>query len=161
VLLAGLLFTGLMAAELPSQSAVHVSAAWIRWLPANLPAAGYLTLINEGDRPVALMSVDSPAYANVQLHRTLWQGGTTRMLAVPSIAIAAHSTLNFAALGYHLMLQQPRSAVAPGKPLALTLHFADGGTLRISAEVRAPSGQPSKPPAAAMPGMPGMPGMSN
>ena len=39
-----------------SEAPIEVSAAWIRWLPAGLPAAGYATLVNTGDTPVSLIS---------------------------------------------------------------------------------------------------------
>jgi hypothetical protein len=84
---------------------------------------------------------------------------------VEAIAIPPHSSLDFASLGYHLMLTQARGAVQPGQSLALTLQFADGGTLQVSAAVK----PPATPTGAAhtgkgmpgMPDMPNMPGMSH
>lgn len=136
------------------EQGVRVDQAWIRWLPANLPAGGYLTLHNESARTVTLVSAQSPAYASVMLHRTLTSGGTARMVPVPAIAVPAHSTLDFASRGYHLMLMQARQPVQPGQQVTLTLQFADGGTLQISAQVRPPTAQPSS--AADMKNMPGM-----
>ncbi|HTT04260.1 MAG TPA: copper chaperone PCu(A)C [Steroidobacteraceae bacterium] len=146
--------TSAQAAAAPVEAGVRVEQAWIRWLPANLPAGGYLTLNNESARTVTLVAVQSPAYASVALHRTLTSGGTARMVAVPGIAVPPHSTLNFASLGYHLMLMQARQAVKPGQQVALTLQFADGGTLHISAQVKPPTAQSGT--AAGMQNMPGM-----
>lgn len=145
----------LAATAAHAESGVRVTDAWIRWLPANLPAGGYLTLVNDSARTVTLVAVQSAAYASVALHRTLNSGGTARMVAVATIPVAAHSTLNFASLGYHLMLMQARQAVQPGQHLPLTLQFADGGTLQVSAQVKPPSAQPDSS------GMKGMPGMSH
>ncbi|HEY7929566.1 MAG TPA: copper chaperone PCu(A)C [Steroidobacteraceae bacterium] len=142
------------AADAHVEQGVRVEQAWIRWLPANLPAGGYLTLNNGSARTVTLVAVRSPAYASVALHRTLTSGGTARMVAVAGISVPAHSTLNFESLGYHLMLMQARQAVAPGQQVALTLQFADGGTLHISAQVKPPTAQPSSD--AGMKDMPGM-----
>jgi hypothetical protein len=141
-----------------TEDGVRVAQAWIRWLPANLPAGGYLTLVNESARTVTLVAVHSPAYASVALHRTLTSGGTARMVPVAGISVPAHATLDFASLGYHLMLTQARQPVQPGQQLPLRLQFADGGTLDVNAQVKPPTAQPSMP---AMPGVPGMPGMKN
>lgn len=151
------------AARSQAEAGVRVAQAWIRWLPANLPAGGYLTLINESARTVTLVAVQSPAYASVALHRTLTSGGLSRMVPVAAIPVPAHSTLDFASLGYHLMLMQARQTVQPGLQLPLTLQFADGGTLRISAQVRPPDAQPDSAHADSsnMPGMQNMPGMPN
>jgi hypothetical protein len=148
------------------EAGVRIAQAWIRWLPANLPAGGYLTLINESARTVSLVAVQSPAYASVALHRTLTSGGMSRMVPVAAIPVPAHTTVDFASLGYHLMLMQARQPVQPGQQLPLTLRFADGGTLRISAQVKPPNAQPDSAHSGSsnMPGMenmPGMPGMPN
>lgn len=145
------------------EAGVRIAQAWIRWLPANLPAGGYLTLVNDSARTVTLVAVHSSAYASVALHRTLTSGGTSSMVPVAAIAVPAHATLDFASLGYHLMLMQARHDVQPGQQVPLTLQFADGGTLRISAQVRPPNGQPDSAhsDSSNMPGMENMPGMKN
>jgi len=148
------------AAE-PLHSPVAIVQAWIRWLPANLPAGGYLTLSNQSDHPVTLIGVSSADYAGVALHRTLSSGGTTRMVAVAQITLAAHATFDFAQQGYHLMLTQPRIALRPGAQVPLTLQFADGSTLSLNATLRPPNAAPAANASPAMPDMPGMPGMPN
>ena len=50
--------------------AVRVEQAWIRWLPANLPVAGYATIVNDGDGMQRLTEVSSPDYGSVMLHRS-------------------------------------------------------------------------------------------
>ncbi|HWG75184.1 MAG TPA: copper chaperone PCu(A)C [Steroidobacteraceae bacterium] len=151
----------LAATAAHAETGVRITQAWIRWLPANLPAGGYLTLVNDSARTVTLVAVQSTAYASVALHRTLTNGGTARMVPVAAIAVPAHSTLDFASLGYHLMLMQARQSVQPGQHLPLTLQFADGGTLQISAQVKPPSAQPDSSSMKDMKDMKGMPGMSH
>ncbi len=146
----------------PPQSApVQIQQAWIRWLPANLPEGGYLTLSNPSDQTVALVGASSRDYSSVELHRSLERNGTSTMVPVARIDIVPHSTLSFAALGYHLMLMQPRVAIAPGDHVPVTLHFADGRSLTVSFEVRKPAaGAPTDKSMANMPGMK-MPGMKD
>lgn len=145
-----------------AQSGVRIAQAWIRWLPANLPAGGYLTLVNDRDEAVTLLAARSAAYASVALHRTLTAGGVTRMVPVAAITVPAHTTLDFAAHGYHLMLMQPLRTVKPGMRVPLVLQFAGGGILHVAALVRPPAAQPDSGRAMkGMPGMADMPGMSH
>ena len=145
-----------------AESGVRIVQAWIRWLPANLPAGGYLTLVNDRDQAVILVAARSAAYGSVALHRTLNSGGVTRMVPVPSITVPAHATLDFAAHGYHLMLMQPLRTVKPGMQVPLVLQFAGGGSLHVAAEVKPPAAQPDSGHAMkGMPGMADMPGMSH
>jgi hypothetical protein len=137
-----------------SSEQLQIEQAWIRWLPANLPAGGYLTVINRGDRPVVLVGASSPDYFGVGLHRSVTEGGLSKMEAVTQIVVAPHTTLNFSDTGYHIMLTTPTLPVSPGGRVPITLHFADGRSLVVNFEVRPPGAT-----APAMPGMPGMPGM--
>ncbi|MGH8231919.1 MAG: copper chaperone PCu(A)C [Steroidobacteraceae bacterium] len=129
---------------------VRVHDPWVRWLPGTLPAGGYLTLVNDGDQPVSLVGASCPDYGTVSLHRSLNVGGTSRMVPVDHIAVAAHSSLEFAAQGYHLMLEQPSHPLKPGDHVAITLRFSGAPPQTVSFELRAPGA--SEP----MPAMPGM-----
>ncbi len=144
--------SALTAAAAPG--AVEIRDAWIRWLPSGLPAAGYLTLVNRGDQPTSLVSASGDAYRQISLHHSMNHDGMSHMEPVGEISVPAHSTLSFAAAGYHLMLMQPTRALAPGDHVALTLHFAGGPERSVSFEVRAPNG--SAPAHSDMQGMPGM-----
>jgi copper(I)-binding protein len=123
------------AAALPG---ITVTDAWIRWLPANLPAGGYLTLRNDGDQPAALTAVSSPDFRDITLHRTSLRASVSSMQPVAQIAIAAHQAVSFAADGYHIMLEHPTRSVQPGDRVSITLHFADGAAVTVPFEVRRP-----------------------
>jgi copper(I)-binding protein len=112
--------------------------AWIRWLPANLPAAGYATLENGGDAAIVLTGVSSPGYGDVSIHRTVTLGADTDMVPVDKLVINPHASVNFAAAGYHLMLMQPTTPLKPGDHVPITLRFADGSSMRVEFEVRKP-----------------------
>ncbi len=146
-------------------SAIRVEQAWIRWLPAGLPAGGYVTLTNGSDHAIVLVGAASPDYNQVQLHRSVMQGGLSKMVPVAAISIPAHSTLDFVALGYHLMLMNPRVSLSPGDHVPIELRFADGRFLVATFDLRPPSavsmGAKHIGETDNMPGMAGMPGMSN
>jgi periplasmic copper chaperone A len=140
-------------------STLEIQDAWIRWLPAGLPAAGYLTLINHGDQPIRLTGASSDAYRDISLHHSMSHEGMSHMESVGEITVPAHSTLRFAATGYHLMLMQPAHTLAPGDHVVLALHFAGSADYSASFEVRAPNG--NAPAQNDMQGMPGMHDMQN
>ncbi len=115
---------------------IRIDAAWIRWLPAGLPAGGYMSLTNIGDTAVNLVAASSPAYAEVSIHRSVESGGTITMQPVTQITIEPHSRVDFAAAGYHFMLMQPAKPLEPGGHVPISLRFADGSSLEVQFEVR-------------------------
>lgn len=136
--LASVVLAGMPAfAGTPAQTpTVRIEDAWIRWLPAGVPAGGYATLTNTGDKPLVLIAVSSPDYGEVSMHRSVVHQGMMEMTPVARIAIAAHSSLDFAATGYHFMLMQPTKSVKLGDRVPITLRFADGASLTVQFEVR-------------------------
>ena len=127
LLLAGLLCAG--AAHATQADHVHASGAWIRVMPANLPAGGYVVLRNDGDQPAVLDGASSTAYGSVMLHQSSTDTGMGRMRMVDSLTVPAHGQVALAPGGYHFMLMDAGKPVQPGQTVQLTLHFADGSTL--------------------------------
>ena len=140
---------GLMGAAANAPS-MQIRDAWARWLPGNLPAGGYVTLINRTDWPISLITASSPDYALVSMHRTRTAAGISQMLPVDKITVEAHSTVEFGAQGYHLMLEHPTRALRPGDQVSVTLQFADSAAVTATLAVRKPGA------GAEMPGMPDM-----
>jgi hypothetical protein len=127
------------AAAVPPATIV-VSDAWVRWLPANLPAGGYVTLRNTGTQAQVLTGVTSPDFAEISLHHSFQRDGVSQMQPVAQIEIAPGHALSLAAGGYHLMLEQPTRPLKPGDEVSITLHFAGGASTTAQFEVRPPSG---------------------
>jgi periplasmic copper chaperone A len=115
---------------------IRVLTAWVRWLPAGLPAAGYLTLTNTGDKALALEAASSPSYGDVSIHRTVTRGTTEEMMPVKAITLEPHQTLEFQSTGYHLMLMRPAASADTSAKIPITLHFSDGSVLTVPFEVR-------------------------
>jgi len=127
--------TGAAAAEV---SARH---AWIRLLPGNLPAAGYLELINSGAESVRLVGGQSPRFGGVELHVSSDPSGVARMQRVTSLNIAGGKTVVLKPRGYHLMLFQPADDLKPGGRAPVTLEFSDGSHLVVDFLLRDATGQ--------------------
>jgi len=127
LLLAGLLCAG--AAHATQAAHVHATDAWIRVMPANLPAGGYVSLRNNGDQPAVLDGASSAAYGSVMLHQSSTDTGMGRMRMVDSLTVPAHGQVALAPGGYHFMLMDAGKPVQPGQTVQVVLHFADGSTL--------------------------------
>jgi copper(I)-binding protein len=127
LLMAGLLLAA--GAHATEAEHVHASQGWIRILPGDLPAGGYVTLENAGDQPASLRGARSASYASIDLHKSSSDGGMSRMAMVDSVAIPAHGKAELTPGGYHLMLMKAAASVKPGDKVKLTLTFGDGSTL--------------------------------
>ncbi|WP_128595579.1 copper chaperone PCu(A)C [Paraburkholderia kirstenboschensis] len=112
--------------------------AWVRWLPNNLPAAGYVTLVNSGDKPVDLVDISSPDYGDAMLHQTVSNGSSQKMVMVDKLTVPAHGQVAIAP-GYHVMLEDAKHKIAPGDTVHLTLKFSDGATLDTPFAVKSPA----------------------
>lgn len=116
-----------------------VSAAWIRLLPGDLPAAGYFVLKNDSDRAATLVGASTPAFASAQLHETVDKNGLDRMVHVESVPVAAHAALQFRPGGYHIMLMHARRSLKVGDTVRITLRLADGTEIPADFIVRGPA----------------------
>ncbi len=126
------------AAAAAGLSARH---AWIRLLPGDLPAAGYLELVNTGADSVRLTGAQSPGFGTIELHESSEQSGVARMRRVERLAIPAGGTLVLEPRGYHLMLSGPSGDLQPGERVPVTLEFSDGTRLPVSFLLRDASGR--------------------
>ncbi|MHB8423776.1 MAG: copper chaperone PCu(A)C [Gammaproteobacteria bacterium] len=121
-------------AEGPAVGASHV---WIREAPPGVQVlAGYFTLENFSNRPLAIVSVTSPDFGSVMMQRTLQHNDRDRMEPVTTLSIPPHQSVVFAPGGSHLMLIKPRKRFFDGDLVTLTLTFSDHSSLTIMAPVR-------------------------
>lgn len=132
------------AASAPAHAAdaaapISATNAWVRWLPNNLPAAGYVTLTNASDKNIELTDVTSPDYGSAMLHQTITNGSTTKMVMVDKATVPAKGSLKIAPGGYHIMLEQAAHKIAPGDTVHLKLTFSDGETLVTPFTVKSPA----------------------
>jgi copper(I)-binding protein len=116
---------------------IQVKEAWIRWLPANVPGGGYMTLINTGSAARVLIGASSPDYGEVSIHQTRIRNGMNEMTPVGSVEVKPLIPVRFAEGGYHLMLMQPKRSLQPGDRVLITLRFARGPSIEVPFEVRA------------------------
>lgn len=119
--------------------AEHVTAthAWIRLLPGDLPAGGYVTLQNNNASSATLTGAHSSEYASVMLHQSLQDAsGISRMVMTDSLSIPAKGNIALAPAGYHLMLEQASTPPKVGDKVQVTFDFSDGSHLPVDFVVR-------------------------
>jgi copper(I)-binding protein len=121
----------------PGEPDIQVKEAWIRWLPADVPGGGYMTVINTGSAVRVLIGASSPDYGEVGMHQTRLRDGVNEMTPVASIELRPRIPVRFAEGGYHLMLLQPKRPLKPGDRVLITLRFAQGPSVEVPFEVRA------------------------
>lgn len=134
-----LLATALVSPMLSATSttpALRADNAWIRLLPGDLPAAGYMVIENLTDTPRQLTSVSSADFGMVMLHQSMRSSGVQHMQHVDSVAIPANDKVAFKPGGCHLMLMKRVQPLKVGQVVVMILHFADGGSLSVGFEVR-------------------------
>jgi copper(I)-binding protein len=135
MLLAGALLALGTAALAGAPDGVRVEHAWIRWLPANLPQAGYAMIVNDSDATLQLTGASSPDYGMVMLHHSRLAQGDSTMEAVEYLDIPAHASVALAPGGYHLMLMHAKHPIKPGDSVRMTLKFANDATLQADFSV--------------------------
>jgi copper(I)-binding protein len=129
-LLSSVVLTSCLAGTAWAATPLSASHAWIRWLPGDLPLAGYVTLENHGKKSVKLVSAHSKAFKRIELHHSMENEGMSEMKKVNAVSVPAHGAFSFKPGGYHLMMWRG-AKLKPGDKVPVTLKFAGGDTLRV------------------------------
>ncbi|MBI1684767.1 copper chaperone PCu(A)C [Caulobacter hibisci] len=140
-LLALLALTPVVAIAAPRGAPVSVREAWARPAQAGMNGAGYMTLVNTGDRPVTLVGAASPVARMVMIHQTAMQGGVASMRGMDEpLVIPAGGSVSFSPGGRHFMLMGLTAGLNLGGRLPLTLVFDDGRRVeaRLAVQRNAP-----------------------
>ena len=118
-------------------SGITVSGAWARPSPMIESAvAAYMVLQNNGATEDKLLSVESDAAQNVELHETKEMNGMMQMSPVPNIPVPANGKAELKPGGYHVMLMNLNHELKAGDKVQLTLNFEKAGKIPVTAEVK-------------------------
>jgi len=120
-----------------AEDTIVISDAWIAEAP---PGAGvnaaYLHINNQGQHGIRLLSVSSPAFAKIEIHRNVTVNNIASMEYFAGIDIEAGQTMQFQPGDFHLMLYNGGDNIVDGNVIPLSFTFADGIRLDTEAEVR-------------------------
>lgn len=112
-----------------------VADAWIRATPPGaVTAAGYLT-ITSTDAADRLVGAATPAAGAVEIHTHVVEAGAQHMVRVAELTLPAGEAVRLTPGGQHLMLIDIARPMVPGTKVALSLRFADAGTVEIQVPV--------------------------
>jgi copper(I)-binding protein len=129
------LLVGNASAASRTENRVEVRNPWSRPAAAGMVGVGYMTLVNPGARPEALVSVESPAANRVEIHRSTMEHGVMTMSPQARVETPAGGSVAFAPGGYHLMFIGLKRELKPGDKLPATLVFEGGRRIRIEFSV--------------------------
>ena len=118
-------------------SGIEVHNPWVREAPpmATLMAA-YFQLHNHGEQSYTLISVKSPLFQHIEIHRSMEQDGMASMAGVSQVMLPAHGKVSFEPGGLHVMMIRPSRPLKSGDKVPLIFTFDDGSTLDVEVDVR-------------------------
>ena len=137
VLLAAWLPLGTALANDFAVGELHILQPWSQELPPNSPtAAVYLTIDNQGLNADRLLSVETPAAGQAEIHAHIDQDGMMKMQKVESgVSVPPSGRVAFAPMGYHIMLMQLNGPLRDGQFFPLLLHFEKAGDISVDVDV--------------------------
>jgi copper(I)-binding protein len=130
-----LLIAVLMCSALPAWAAcdgLQITDAWVRTAPPGATMmAGYATVKNTGKQTRTLSGINGKDFDSIEIHKTVIEGGVSKMLMLDTVDIAAQGEARFEPGGMHLMMFSPKRELKAGDTLPLT--FSCGGKKRLKA----------------------------
>ena len=144
-LFSALALTLALATSAQAAGPLAVSGAWSRPAVAGTTGVGYLVVTNSG-KADALVTVESPAAARVEMHSSSMAGGVMRMAKEDRVPVPAGGKAAFAPGGRHLMLIGLTRALRAGDKVPATLTFASGARLQTTFTVGTGAGPPAMGP---------------
>lgn len=114
-----------------------IESPWVRAAPPGAKSlAAYLVLHNGCGAAVEVVDVESLDFGMPMIHRTVEEGGMSRMRPAGKLVLAPGESLRFEPGGLHLMLMQPLRPLAEGDVARVRLVLADGRRLFAGFPVR-------------------------
>lgn len=132
--LAATLPTAAVLAHGYKAGAISIAHPWSRQTaPGQTVGGGFLVATNAGDKDDRLVSVTSPAAAEVQLHTMSMDGGVMRMRQVTDgLPVPAHGKLELKPGGFHVMFIGLKVPFALGAKIPATLTFKRAGKVKVA-----------------------------
>ncbi|RFU83206.1 copper chaperone PCu(A)C [Streptomyces triticagri] len=115
-----------------SKPELTVSGGYLPVPASDHMAGGFLTVTNDGGTADRLLSASSDIAGEVQIHETVDQ----KMKHVKSLEVPANGELRLQRGGNHLMFLELEKKPELGQKVALSLKFAESGTVETQLEVK-------------------------
>ena len=131
------LFAFLMTLSTPALSGgIEITDPMVPAAPPAVKAhAGFMTLTNTGATKRSLIGVSAAGYHMAHLHKSEEKDGIATMSAVHQLDIEPGQTVMFEHGGLHVMLMHPTTPLSEGGAVTMTLTFADGEEVTVTAPI--------------------------
>lgn len=114
-------------ATTPATCGLAIEQPWVRAAPPGaMMMAGYATLTNSCAKALVVASATAGDFGDISIHETVIENGVSRMRPLPHLLVPAKGQVVLAPGGGHLMLMQPRRALAEGDKTRVDFVLADG-----------------------------------
>lgn len=122
---------------------VTVSDAYVRLpVPGQTMTAAFFRLQSKSDKPLELTQVSCSCAQRTELHASTSADGVMKMRQQASFTLAPGASADFAPGGWHVMLFDVDSALRSNDTAELTLQFAGGETVPVTASVKSVFDEP-------------------
>jgi periplasmic copper chaperone A len=119
---------------------IIITNAWIAQSPPMIDInAGYFKIENRSTMPVSLLAISSPAFGEIEIHRSLEEGQLSKMQYIESIDILPGEKYDFSPGSYHLMLFDPVRILQSGDNVPLQFSFTEAVQIQVIATVKSRS----------------------
>ncbi|EJV4263948.1 copper chaperone PCu(A)C [Campylobacter jejuni] len=119
-----LLLGALFAVNLWAVNDIEVKNAFVKQTPPHVQnSAIFLTIFNNTDKDIALISTKSDISEVSELHTHIHKDGKMMMQKIPEIIIKAHSSTELKSGGYHIMLLKLKKPIIKDTKVNLDLKF--------------------------------------
>lgn len=106
---------------------LQIQQGYVRELPpGQSTSAAYMTLVNNGARPVAIVAAVSDAAQTAEVHAHRHTASGMSMEQVKRLVVPANGKVDLAPGGYHLMLINLKRTLQAGDRVSVTLLDEEG-----------------------------------
>jgi copper(I)-binding protein len=134
------------AAAAAAKANIEVAEGWTRATPGNATTAAVYLRITSVKDPDRVIGAKAAAAERAEIHTTTTQNGTTRMAAVPAVAVPGGGTVTFAPTGAHIMLTGLKAPLRQGDSFLVQLEFEKAGTHTAVVRIGAANATAAPPP---------------
>lgn len=119
----------LMSTSLAQAADLTIDNAMARAVPPTAKmSAAFMTLTNNANTDLAVLSAESSVAKAVELHNNTMTDGKMKMRQVNQIDLPANQTTELKPGGLHVMLIGLNKALVEGETIDLKLNFSDGSS---------------------------------
>ena len=127
-----LLLGALFAVNLWAVNDIEVKNAFVKQTPPHVQnSAIFLTIFNNTNKDIALISAKSNISEVSELHTHIHKDGKIMMQKIPEIIIKAHSSTELKSGGYHIMLLKLKKPIIKDTKVNLDLKFNNHKTIEL------------------------------